>query len=370
MLFYWLGKKERYFALFASTYFLSAIAYLMKGLPPIVFQGFTLIAFVVYKKNWKLFFHWSHFVGALFFVIPVTAYYFAYLGVNQQPLIDVFTTLWSESSKRTVTDHGIIDSLKALYEFPLENIYHFAPWTLLILLLFRKGALRSLWRDDFSRFVILVFGFNILVYWTSPGVHPRYLFMIVPLLFFLLFKSAETARIARVNLLQWVFLIIMIFGLVAPWIFINSIAALEVPNYLPKIAIISVSMLAIALAYFKQASRRWILLGVYLLLVRIGFDWFVLPNRDMEGRAYAEGATKVTEITKDEPLYIVGPNYVHSGTSFMIQRERGQILEVRDEMKSGAYYLAVEGFEVAGVDTIMILGTKGTPKKLKLYRKK
>jgi hypothetical protein len=162
----------------------------------------------------------------------------------------------------------------------------------------------------------------------------------------------------------------MIAGMVAPWFFINSISELGVPNSLVKIAVVSAVMMVIIVVYFKQRSRRWILLGIYLLTVRVAFNWFVLPNRDAEGRAHADKAQAVAEITKGKPLFIVGPNYVHSGTSFMIQRERGEILERRDEMVSGAYYLAVEDFEVSGVDTIMTLGTKGTDKELKLYRKK
>ncbi|MEM9052460.1 MAG: hypothetical protein AAGC47_10445, partial [Bacteroidota bacterium] len=210
MLFYHLGTREKYFALFASTYFLSALAYLMKGLPPIVFQGFTIIALALYKKNWKIIFHPFHFLGALFFIVPVAGYYFAYLEVNPKPLSELFATLWSESSKRTVTDHGIVDSLKALYQFPLENLYHFAPWTVLIVFLFRKGAFKELWNVDFSRFLILVFGLNIIVYWTSPGVHPRYLFMFLPLLFFLLFQLAESGNKKLLNGVQ-----MLLFGIMA-----------------------------------------------------------------------------------------------------------------------------------------------------------
>ncbi len=228
MLFYHLGRQKRYFALFAATYFLSAIAYLMKGLPPIVFQGFTIIAFAIYIKDWKILFHRMHFLGALFFIIPVGLYYFAYLQVNSQSLLDLFETLWTESSKRTVTDHSIVDTLKALYEFPLENLYHFAPWTIFIVFLFRKDAVKALWRDQFGRFVILVFGLNIIVYWTSPGVHPRYLFMFLPLLFVLLVKAEEEATQRSISVVQLILMAIMILGALAPWFAIAQIKKLGV----------------------------------------------------------------------------------------------------------------------------------------------
>lgn len=369
MLFYHLGRQKKYFALFAITYFLSAVAYLMKGLPPIVFQGFTIIAFAIYIKNWKILFHRMHFLGALFFIIPVSLYYFAYAQVNSQSLLGLFETLWTESSKRTVTDHGLVDTLKTLYEFPLENLYHFAPWTLFVMFLFRRGALKSLWRDEFGRFIILVLGLNIVVYWTSPGVHPRYLFMFLPLLYVLLVKAEEEARPRVISIVQAILLTIMVLGAIAPWFAISQIIELGVDGSIFKIAILSLSMAIITLVFYRQKKRRWIILGVFLLLVRIGFNWFVLPNRDVRGAGYATAATEVARITKGKPLYIIGPNYVHSATSFMIERERGEILELQTEMESGSYYLAKEGFEIENADSLLGFGTRGTDLKLILYRK-
>ncbi|MCZ4409561.1 hypothetical protein O3Q51_12120 [Cryomorphaceae bacterium 1068] len=369
MLFYHFGRQKRYFALFAITYFLSAIAYLMKGLPPIVFQGFTIIAFAIYIKDWKILFHRMHFLGALFFIIPVGLYYMAYIQVNSQSLLDLFETLWTESSKRTVTDHGIGDTLKALYEFPLENLYHFAPWTIFVVFLFRKGAARSLWRDQCGRFVILVFGLNIIVYWTSPGVHPRYLFMFLPLLFVLLVKAEEDASQRSISVVQLILMAIMILGALAPWFAIGQITELGVNGTIVKLAILSLSMAIIALVFYRQKQRRWIILGIFLLVVRIGFDWFVLPNRDAKGATYAEAALEVARITEGKPLYITGLNYVHSATSFMIERERGEVLELRSETESGSYYLVREGFQMENADSLLAFGTRGTDLKLILYRK-
>ncbi|HKK37903.1 MAG TPA: hypothetical protein VJ949_00625 [Cryomorphaceae bacterium] len=368
MLFYHFGRQKRYFALFALTYFLSAIAYLMKGLPPIVFQGFTIIAFAIYIKNWKILFHRMHFLGALFFIIPVGLYYFAYMQVNAQSILNLFETLWTESSKRTVTDHGILDTLKSLYEFPLENLYHFAPWTIFVVFLFRRGALKSLWRDVFGRYVVLVFGLNILVYWTSPGVHPRYLFMFLPLLFVLLAKAEESATGRSVTIVQMILMAIMIPGALAPWFAVSQITELGVDGALIKMAVLSLVMAVIAVVFYRQRRRRWIILGIFLLVVRIGFDWFVLPNRDLKGAGYADAALEVARITEGKPLYIAGPNYVHSATSFMIERERGEVLELRSEIEPGAFYLAKEGFKMENADSLLTFGTRGTDLKLILYR--
>ena len=44
-------EKEKWYALFVGTYVLTAAGFLMKGLPSVVFQGFTLLTFLIYKKD-------------------------------------------------------------------------------------------------------------------------------------------------------------------------------------------------------------------------------------------------------------------------------------------------------------------------------
>ncbi len=370
MLFYHLGKAKKYFRLFALTYFLSAIAYLMKGLPPIVFQGFTVMAYAVYLKDWRFLFHKYHFLGILFFIVPVGLYYFAYLQVNPQPLSDLFLTLWEESSKRTVTDHGIFESIKSVFLFPLENFYHFAPWTVLIVFLFKKGAFKSLWGHDFYRFLILVFGLNIIVYWTSPGVHPRYLFMFLPLLFALLFKLESDGSPKVRHVVQMLLFGIMVLGSIGPWVAWTTIVELEIPSTMIKVTLWSLGMGAVALTFFRYKEHRWVLLGIFLLVVRVGFNWFVLPNRDEKGARFAKAADKVVELTSGEPLYILEPNYCHSATSFMIERKRGEILETRPDAMEDAYYIAVESSDLQDFEELLRFGTRGTDLKLVLIKRK
>ena len=369
MLFYHLGKKEKYFALFATTYFLSALAYLMKGLPPIVFQGLTIIAMALFKKNWKILFHPSHFLGALFFVVPVAGYYLAYLQVNPKPLGELFSTLWSESSKRTVTDHGIVDSLKALYQFPLENLYHFAPWTVLSVFLFRKGAFKELWNEEFSRFLALVFGLNIVVYWTSPGVHPRYLFMFLPLLFFMLFQLAAKGNQKLLKGIQMLLLGIMAIGSFGPFIMMSPALELGVHNDVLKLVGLGLAMGLLTILFYKQRQRRWIILGIFLLTVRLAFNWFILPFRNTDGMEYTKAAAEVVEITKDGNLFIVGGNHLSRGSSFLIERERGEVLNVRDTVNAGDYYISIDQFILHNSTELYRFRTKSTDREMVLSKK-
>jgi hypothetical protein len=342
MLYYSIGRKGASLKLFCLSYALMAAAYLMKGLPPVVFQFFTLAGWAVFMKDWKLVFHRTHFIGALFFVIPVAIYYYFYLQVNPGSVETLFTTIFSESSKRTVTDHGWLDNIKAVFLFPLENLYHFAPWTILVAALFVKGGASRLWSDDFSRFAILVFGFNILVYWTSPGVHPRYLFMFLPLLFAVLFQALNASGGRMEVRLQNTVFGIMLLATAAPVVagFIGESSL--VPAFYPKLAVTFTGLLITCVLYYYKRPFRWVILGVFLLVLRIGFDWMILPNRDTTGRLLQEDADQVVAIVGSAPLYLLTINDVHDATSFVISSQREQILTVADSLKSDTFYIVHE----------------------------
>ncbi|NJO25025.1 MAG: hypothetical protein HC867_03360 [Bacteroidia bacterium] len=66
-------------------------------------------------------------------------------------------------------------------------LYHFAPWTIFIIAVFQKYLWKKIKGNDFIYYSFLIFLFNILVYWLSPEVYARYLFMFYPLLYSILF---------------------------------------------------------------------------------------------------------------------------------------------------------------------------------------
>jgi len=181
MIVYHQYEKRNFYALFGFTYLLTAIGFLMKGLPSLVFQGATLLAFFLYKKDFKKLFSLAHITGGMLFLLIIGAYYFTYNQYNS--LETVFNTLIFESSRRTASTHGIGSTILHLFSFPFEVIYHFLPWTVLVVLFFQKSIRKILVADSFIVFCLLIFFANILVYWMSVQVYPRYLFMHLPLLF-------------------------------------------------------------------------------------------------------------------------------------------------------------------------------------------
>ena len=63
MLIFFFFEKKQWFWLFFTSYLITALTFLSKGLPSVVFQGFTLIALLAYTKNLKKLFSWQHIVS-------------------------------------------------------------------------------------------------------------------------------------------------------------------------------------------------------------------------------------------------------------------------------------------------------------------
>ncbi len=369
MLFFKLGKERRYLALFLITYGIAAVAYLMKGLPSLVFQFFTIIAWAVYIRDWKFIFHKYNFLGTLCFIIPVGLYYYFYQWVNPDSLLTVFEYTWHQSSQRTVTEHSIWDTVLSILTFPFENLYHFAPWTILVAALFSKKTLQWLWSNDFSRYAILVFAFNIAVYWTSAGVHPRYLFMFLPLLFVVLIEAYFQLTPRFKKTIDMVFFGLMALAVLAP-VAINIASEFrDVPGAGFKTGFLVFGLLSLVVVYYRRPPHRLVILGIFLLVLRIGFNWFILPYKDSRGQAYANAAERIVEIIDEDPIYALTPSYCHDATSFTISRGIGEILELRHEMEPGAFYILHEGLYDPTLQRSYIeFGTRGTDKRLHLVK--
>ncbi|MEL7020838.1 MAG: glycosyltransferase family 39 protein, partial [Bacteroidota bacterium] len=129
-------RQRQFWHLFLISYALAAIGFLLKGLPAVVFQAITIVVWLVYQRAWRLLFSKYNFIGLGLFLVIVGSYYGIYHQYNS--LDNVFATLLSESSKRTVVNYGIVDTITHLLTFPFEMIYHFLPWSLLVIYFFRK----------------------------------------------------------------------------------------------------------------------------------------------------------------------------------------------------------------------------------------
>ena len=334
-------EKRNFYALFLLTYLITAAGFMMKGLPSLVFQAGSLVAFFIWKKDFKKLFTPAHFAGIALFILLTGAYYFAYARYHS--LTTVFTTLIFESSRRTAAEHGFGETLLHLFTFPFEFIYHFLPWTFLVLLFWQKNIVKILRARPFLIFCLLMFFVNILVYWWSVQVYPRYLFMLLPLIFtpllYLYFaEKEESFKLKTIHFFLGIICAAVALLLFLP-LFLERTAG--VPFLYPKSIGAGIVALFLCRLFIKFKKERLLLTVAVLLVGRLGFDWFVLPDRHAEDwgtRVRTESAT-FGEHYQDRPLYILSEAPVQVTNSFYISRAAGKPVRYLDRAydRSGVY---------------------------------
>lgn len=334
-------KKQNYLLFFIGSYFLTAIGFLMKGLPSIAFQGLTLLALLIYDKRYRQLFTWQHFAGISLFLIIVGSYYYFYSA--ERSVGQVLAQLTQESNRlKSSNSNGW---WLHLLEFPMNFIYEFAPITILLLLFFSKKVRQATFKERFFRYCLLIFSVNIVIYWISEDMRSRYLFMLVPLLSIILVKGYLEAEHLNLKLFR------IIKSILLGGAFLLALSLLVYPFWsetrnLNYVVVVSITLFigAILLIYYsiRQREKTLIVLFTVLLLVRISFNLFNLPARisSYPDKSYKDGEIKAAKMSLGKPLYIVKDTPINHDASFYITRERNELLE-RKEMVTNpnAYYL-------------------------------
>lgn len=347
MLVYHFDRKKNYWWLYATTYALTAVGFLLKGLPPIAFQGLTLAGWFLYTRRWRLLFHPAHAVGLLIFVLITGSYYLAYFSRNAIPFSDVASVILSESAKRTGLTFGLGATLLHLVSFPFELIYHFVPYTLLVVLLFRRHILALLKANSFIVFNALTFSLTVLIYWLSPQVYGRYLIGLVPLLFtvlaYLYYEHSVPAEPRR----WWVeriWLATALLVAVGCWVTLFYPTTKTIPGVVWKTALVSGLLLGLAWQLYQPSMNRLGLMVAVVVVVRLGFNWLVLPGRVEKRQFYRDSATQAAQLTLGRPLYgykaTVGADNATDVSTFHITAARGSILRRTSNKYSKALYIA------------------------------
>lgn len=165
MVIYHTGVKQKWARLFIYSYLLTAAGFLMKGFPSLLFQGLTLLVFFLSQKKFKKLFSIQHVLGLALFIAIVGGYYLLYQ--SQANLEKTLEGLLDQSTRRTAIheQYNYIQFFKHLISYPLENIYHFLPWTIMVMYLFSKQAIHEVKSNKFLLFCGWCFAANIVVYW-------------------------------------------------------------------------------------------------------------------------------------------------------------------------------------------------------------
>lgn len=329
---YYFHKRKQYLALFLVSYFLTAITFLMKGLPSLVFQSITLLTFFIYQKEFRKLFSWKNFAGLGLLLAIVGTYYYFYAKNNS--LDNVFTTLFSESEKRTIINYGWKRFVTHLFTFPFEMFYHFFPWSILGIYFISRKFLSTSLSDPFLKFNFLIFIFNILIYWTSPETYPRYIFMLFPPIFtvliYMFYKDLEENGI-RSRVILYFLGGVLVLGLVAS----VAMPLLKQTGWVDHAWLkSSVMFTVIALLFFfyiKLKDQRLVVFAAAMLMLRIGFDWFIIPPRYNDFQEHKVGALKAAEVTGNGNLYIFRDSETEHATSFYITLGKMQLLKYKHE---------------------------------------
>ncbi|MEX0967091.1 MAG: glycosyltransferase family 39 protein [Bacteroidia bacterium] len=321
-------RKEKWWFLFLVSYGLVSIGFLSKGLPSLVFQGFTLLAYFIIKKDFKRLFSIQHICGFLLFLLVVGTYFYVYHQYNS--LEAYLTTLWTQSSQRTVLEKEWYESFLHLFVFPFDTLYHILPWSLLVIYAARRGFWRLVMKHDFLQFNFIVLFANIWVYWLSPETLPRYIFMLYPLIFTIIcwfyvqYREEDRKRTKVLHSLLFVLISAITLALLVPFFQLP----VEVPYRYGKSIALFLGAAFLVWAFIKIPRQRLIIAVMVLLIGRIGFNWFVLPERQAnatESRFKEEGIV-IARLSEGRDVKFVGPIGPDLDIRYYIQRENKTIV--------------------------------------------
>ena len=319
-------RAQQWLRLFAFSYALTAVAFLLKGLPALVFQGITLLTlFGWQRQEFRQLFRPAHFLGMLALLLPLGAYYFAY--AREAALGPLFDQLWWESAQRSGIKHGLTNTLLQLVTFPFEMFYHYLPWTLFALAFVRRGFVAELRAHPYLMYCSLVFLTNLFPYWTSPDVYPKYILMLVPLFLtigFFFYRKYHTELPAH---LAEIALVVLVGALALGSCYLPfAPETAEVAGRYWKSALVILSLVVLAVLMVRRKALRLIVAINALLVFRLAFDWFIYPPRGEKWLVHADNAARVVALTEGEPLYYLDQTFVQHGHSYLITRGRGEII--------------------------------------------
>lgn len=327
MVVWYCGQRQRWWWLFSITYSLAGAAYLLKGLPIIVFLPCTLLTFAIVRRSGRWLLHPGHLIGLVIVTVIVGGYY--YLYAQAAPVTGSIGGLTQQATMRTPLSHDIGAVIKHIVAYPLEYVYHYLPWTLFLILAIRRDALQRLREQPFFLYIAVLFLANILVYWVSPGTYARYVLMLVPLTYLigLYFYENTDSTDWRIKVLKNVVLGLVVLLPVA------ALGGLWHPDLKNSsynrvwVGVIALLLSIFAAYYIYQREHRPIILVAVLLTLRIGLNAVVLPSRAATtyGTIAKEDAQRIATIYQIDDLRLYKGSKLDYTSSFYLTSSREKL---------------------------------------------
>ncbi len=345
-------QKRQWLSLFLTSYILTAITFLAKGFPSIVFQVLTIGTLLVYTKNLKKVFSWQHIVAASICAFIIGAYFYHYSLYNNN-LPAYFATLWNQSSQRTAIQTGFGETIEFILLFPADQLWQLFPASLLVIFCFNRNFIQVIKANPFLTYISLIFLINILIYWVSPLTIPRYIIMLYPLLLIIWSYSYYTYRGALPGISR-VFdsTIIALCALVTLFIPAAFFAGLEkYVSALPvKVIIVFACCAFLTWCMYRSPSQKIIYFLAFMMVLRLGFSWFVLPHRYEHGdsKLHKLAAEDAGRTGKGQPFYLYQyhPDVLslplHHKYIFYIEKTRKQQVVFTENDTLPGYYFTFD----------------------------
>jgi len=342
-------EKKNYLFLFVFTYILSAIGFLTKGFPSVIFLVLSILIFFIYKRDIRRFLSLYHLLGIVLFLGIIGYYFFLYHQYNDS--IYYLSQLWSRSSKRTVLQDNPLSLFHHSYQFPLLILKNILPAAVMILFLFQKDFISKIRKNKFIEFSFFIFIVNVLVYWISPGTRDRYIYMLYPFPIIILvyfyyeyYKSSKTWIKRVFNFLNGIFVI----ALPIASIVILFIEDLQFIVELYYYGIISFFLgVYLLLKYFKSDQfYRLLIIVLSFIVIRFLFNVTVLEYRNTYGdsRKQHNTAYEILEKVGDEPVYLYQSTDCSHITIFYLEKEQERVIPRKAQLEKGLYFIANEYF--------------------------
>lgn len=344
--------KKKWFLLFFISYIITAITFLMKGMPSIVFQGLTIITLLVYTKNLKKFFSWQHILSGIACLLIIGAYFYNYSLYNSN-LAEYFSTIWNQSSQRTAAQSQLKETITYMLLFPFDQLWQLFPASLLILFCFHKNFIKGIKANPFLTYISLIFLINILVYWISPMTRPRYIIMLYPLLLIIgsyAYYSYGAANPTALKIFN--ITLVILSALITLFIPAAFFAGLQsfVPLLTLKVVIVFLCCAFCTWNIYTSSTQKIIYFLAFMLILRLAFSWFVLPHR------YEHGSSKYDKMMAEDagavsigaPLYFYQyhPDILaipgHHKFIFYMERKRMQPVKFVESDSLPGYYFTFD----------------------------
>ncbi|MEO6221119.1 MAG: hypothetical protein ABIO81_11865 [Ginsengibacter sp.] len=352
MAIFYFYQKKQWFNLFFISYIITAVTFLMKGLPSIVFQGLTITTLLIYTKNFKRFFSWQHILSGVTCLLIIGGYFYHYSFYNTN-LSAYFATLWDQSSQRTAVESGLRETIKYMLIFPLDQLWQLFPASLFALFCLNQNFIKRIKSNSFLTYISLIFLVNILVYWISPSTRPRYIIMLYPLLL-IVWSHAYYSYRNQYRATEKIFnaTIIILCSLVTLFIPAAFFAGLQkyVSALSLKVCVIFFSCAFLTWCIYNSHTQKIIYFLAFMLVLRLAFSWFVLPHRYENGNSKYEKflAEDAGSVSKGKPFYFYQyhPHVLslplHHKFIFYIERARLQPVKFIENDSLPGYYFTFD----------------------------